>query len=378
MDIVVTFILCILVNFLVIGFITNETTNVTKKYLWLLYTVHIVLSIVYLVYASLTASDSFAYYKAASSTTEWTSLFNSGSSFIRFLAWPFCNIFYLSYYSLMIIFSNIGFWGIILFYNVLKENTRIKNTVNKFTILEWIFLLPNIHFWSSSLGKGSVMMFGLGLLFYGLSRFNYRVVQIVIGCFIVYFTRPHILFTCIAGIAIGLLFSGKGISKTLKYLLIFITFIAVYFLTDKVLEFTESDSLNILNSNTIAHRAQELGKSSSGIDISNYNIVAKMLTFWFRPLFFDATGIMGFLVSFENVVLVIMILSIMKTFLLNLKQFNGFYLSCLFAFLLGSFALAQVSGNLGIALRQKAQIMPLFFIIYAKCIEFKQRNFSYA
>jgi hypothetical protein len=28
--------------------------------------------------------------------------------------------------------------------------------------------------------------------------------------------------------------------------------------------------------------------------------------------------------------------------------------------------LAQVSGNLGIAIRQKAQIMPLFFIVYVK------------
>jgi hypothetical protein len=50
----------------------------------------------------------------------------------------------------------------------------------------------------------------------------------------------------------------------------------------------------------------------------------------------------------------------------------------LFAFILGSFVLAQVSGNLGIALRQKAQLMPLFFILYAKCIEIKQQQLIYA
>jgi hypothetical protein len=378
MDIVITITGCILLNFLVIGFITNQAPSISKKFLWILYAVHIILSIVYLIYASLTASDSVAYFKTASSTTDWSSLFNTGSTFIRFLAWPFCNILNLSYYSLMVVFSNFGYFGIILFYSTLKENIRYKNSLNSYSTLEWVFLLPNVHFWSSSLGKGSMMIFGLGLLFYGISRFNYRFIHIVIGSFIVYFTRPHILFTCIVGVAIGLLFSGKGISKTVKYSLIVVSFIAVYFLTDKVLEFTESDSLNILDSNTILHRAQELGKSSSGVDISNYNVVSKMLTFWFRPLFIDATGLMGFLVSFENVVLVVMILSIIKTFVTNLKKFNGFYLSCLFAFVLGSFVLAQVSGNLGIALRQKAQIMPLFFIIYAKCIEFKQRQISRA
>jgi hypothetical protein len=34
--------------------------------------------------------------------------------------------------------------------------------------------------------------------------------------------------------------------------------------------------------------------------------------------------------------------------------------------MVSSFMLAQVSGNLGIAIRQKAQIMPLFFMVYAK------------
>jgi hypothetical protein len=33
--------------------------------------------------------------------------------------------------------------------------------------------------------------------------------------------------------------------------------------------------------------------------------------------------------------------------------------------IMAAFTLAQISGNLGIAMRQKAQLMPLFFIFYA-------------
>jgi hypothetical protein len=153
---------------------------------------------------------------------------------------------------------------------------------------------------------------------------------------------------------------------------ILFSFIAVYSLTDKVLEFTDSDSINILNSKTLQHKALELGKSNSGIDISNYNPISKIFTFWFRPLFFDAPGLMGVMVSIENVFLLFFLFTIIKVLLYRWKSLNGWFLICVFTFVLGSFALAQVSGNLGIALRQKAQLMPLFFIIYAKCLEYKE------
>jgi hypothetical protein len=44
---------------------------------------------------------------------------------------------------------------------------------------------------------------------------------------------------------------------------------------------------------------------------------------------------------------------------------NGFHKTSIFFLIMGAFALAQISGNLGIAMRQKAQLMPLFFIFYA-------------
>jgi len=37
-------------------------------------------------------------------------------------------------------------------------------------------------------------------------------------------------------------------------------------------------------------------------------------------------------------------------------------------------SLAQISGNLGIAVRQKAQIMPLFFLVYSKFITLRSNR----
>jgi len=377
MDIFLVLIFISLLNLVVFGVVSNANQNISKAYLWTLYIVHICLSLVYFIYAGITTSDSIAYYKVSSNSQDWLGFFKAGSPFIRFLAWPFSNLLQLSYYAVMLLFSYFGFLGILLFYGASKENIRLQKKFYNLTTLEWIFLLPNIHFWSASLGKGSIMILGIGLFIYGLSRFNYRIIYILFGAFIIYFTRPHILFTSIAGILFALLLTRSGINKGVKFILIVMALVAIYNLTDQVLEFTENDSLNILNSSSIAHKAQELSKSTSGVDLSDYNPVTKLLTFWYRPLFFDAPGIMGLLVSFENILLIIFSFSIVKVVILRWKYFNGWFLICGFIFLLGSFALAQVSGNLGIALRQKAQLMPLFYIIYAKCLEYKQQNILY-
>jgi hypothetical protein len=119
-----------------------------------------------------------------------------------------------------------------------------------------------------------------------------------------------------------------------------------------------------------------LGKADSGVDISNYNIFMKLFTFWFRPLFVDAPGAFGYIVSIENAIYLFMLYEIATKGLRQVVSMNGWFKSCLFIFLLGSIILAQVSGNLGIAMRQKAQLMPLFFIVFLKVKEWEYRRVS--
>jgi hypothetical protein len=47
---------------------------------------------------------------------------------------------------------------------------------------------------------------------------------------------------------------------------------------------------------------------------------------------------------------------------------SSFILVSFVFFLFASIFLAQVCGNLGMAVRQKAQIMPIFFIVYANLV----------
>jgi hypothetical protein len=114
----------------------------------------------------------------------------------------------------------------------------------------------------------------------------------------------------------------------------------------------------------LTHRATELTKASSGVDITSYSLPFQVFTFLYRPLFFDASGALALIVSFENVFYLLMTLKI-----LNLKGIrylitsNFLVKTCLFGFLTVTIALAQISGNLGLAMRQKSQVMILFLFV---------------
>ena len=121
-----------------------------------------------------------------------------------------------------------------------------------------------------------------------------------------------------------------------------------------------------LENSAIFVKAQLLSNSSSGYDVSNYNQFMKLFTFLFRPLFFDSPNILGIITSIENLIGIFLFIHLFYLKLNSSTKWNNFILFSFIFFLVSSFMLAQVSGNLGIAIRQKAQIMPIFFMVYVK------------
>ena len=371
MDIVLVAFLILLITAYMIKAVVNKFNVHTEGYLWLLFGVHVLMSVLYAVYAAYTTSDSIAYYTKASTASGWFETWGIGTPFIHFIAWPFANLFKLSYYSCMMIFSFFGYIAIMLFYITAKENMKMEAVWMRFTLLEIVFLLPNLHFWSSSLGKGAVILLGLALFTYGLSRFNRRIIPLLIGGAITFMVRPHILFTAVLAIMLGILLTSSGIKTYLRWIIFVVAAVVFFYSSDAVMEFTDTESLDIFSSSNLSHRASELSKSTSGVDIQSYGLFMKLFTFWFRPLFVDGQGAVGILVSFENLLCLYMFYVVIKKGIVYWSNWNGWFRICLFFFLFGSLALAQVTGNLGIAMRQKAQLMPFFFIIFCKATMYK-------
>ena len=355
---------------------TVRTIRYNKRFFNYLFFLHLVFFIIYLAYSFYNRSDSGMYYYRAKVGIDWFVLFHSGTSFIDFLTYPFVKYFYLSYQSVMLLFSFFGFQGFLFLYLAAKENiSNLPIKFGGFTILELLFLLPNSHFWSASIGKGSIMILGIGLFFYGLSRFKSRFIYLVLGSVIIYMVRMHVLIGILIGVGFGMIFGKVKVSTIFKILISFICILAFYYIYNNVIIETGLElSVGGDNNEGVSHLTTELAKSNSGVDIENYNQVLKLFTFLFRPLFFDAPNIIGILTSIEDVLYLIIFINFLFSGIFKIRSLNGFFIICFISFLVVSISLAQISGNLGIAVRQKAQIMPLFFLVYSKFITIKNNK----
>lgn len=372
MDAIVIFILLLLIQSVVVRRVSQKFNVLSEGYLWVLFFVHLILTATYIFYAFKTTSDAFGYFARSGRATGWFELWGTSTTFIDFLGWPFTHFLGLSFLSTMFIFSYFGYLAIMFFYIAARENVSLKPVWKAYSPIELIFLLPNLHFWSCSFGKGSVILFGLSLFAFGLSRFNRRYITLIIGALIVYMVRPHILFAAVVAVMLTALLTSKGIKVYVRWIIFAVSAVLIIYISKDVAQFTSVEDFDVLNSEFLSNRASELGKSSSGVNLQNYSLPMKMFTFWFRPLFFDGQGLMGLLVSFENAFYLFMFYIVLIQSFKNWKNWNGWFRICLIFFLLGSLALAQITGNLGIAIRQKAQLMPFFFILYFKALQFRE------
>ncbi len=332
------------------------------------YFMHVFLTIVYYLYALFNNSDSHFYYEKILIDFRgptWMDFYGTSTTFIEWLGYPFVRFLGFSYEAIMILYSFFGFLGFIYFYLFFKENVKFKHKLFGFDLLTLILLLPNLHFWSASLGKGSVIFLGIGLFFFGLKRPTERWVEILISSLLIYHIRPHIMFVILASALIGFTFSNKGISTATRVAMIMVGLVSFAFIYQDVLSMVGiEEGEEISQGLDLTHRATELTKATSGVDITNYSLPFQLFTFLFRPLFVDAPGMLGLIVSFENVFYLIVAIRIFTPKGIRfLIQGNFLVKTAFFSFLTVSIALAQIAGNLGIAIRQKSQVMPLFLFV---------------
>jgi hypothetical protein len=356
----------------------HPQTNL-KVFKWLI-GYHAFMAFVYYLYAQFNRSDSYHYYKVSFFNTKgssWFEYYGVSTSFVEFLGYPFITYFGFSYEAMMLLFAWFGLLGFFFFYIALKERLHYEHTFFGYSLLTVVLFLPNLHFWSGSFGKGSVIFLGFGLFFYALNKVDKRWLAGIIGAVIIYHVRPHILFIVLLASALGFAFSSRGINLSMRLGVVLLSLVAFYYIKEDVLALTGINEDEFFeDSATLSHRARELGKAGSGVDISNYSFVMKVFTFWFRPLFVDAPGILGIMVSFENLFYLFIFSKLFRLdFLWFFRKSDHVVKASFFTFLGVSFALAQITGNLGLAMRQKSQVMILMMFVILKFLD-EQRHWQ--
>lgn len=358
-------------NQYIFGKLARKHDFFSKKLMNVLSLYHLLFAGLYYAYALFNPSDSKGYFRVATTTTHnWFHFFRTETPFIDFLSYPFVKFLNFNYEMMMLMFAWLGFLGFVYAYVFFKENISVKIKVfKKIDLLLLILFLPNMHFWTASLGKGAPIFLGLMLFAYAVKIPEKRILPLLIGSLLVFAIRPHVFLLIAVGSVIGIMLTRNSFSWKKKAIFSGAVLASLLLFHEQILAVVHLNNSQNLISDFLAFtrdRAASLDNSSSGVNMLQYSLDERIFTFWFRPLFLDAPGFLGVVVSVENLIYLLLFLKIFRLrFLKFLRYAPAQVKISLSLFLLSSFAMTFVMSNLGIIIRQKSMIMYfMFFVIY--------------
>ena len=317
--------------------------------------------------------DAIGYWRVPKSYTFETfneGLFNGeGTIFMYAFNYVFSNMLNMSYLSNTMVFSLFGFMGITFFYCIAIQVIPYNTKYLKYTLFPLVFFMPNLHFWSTGVGKDTTLFLCIAMFAYGIMKPLKRIPLIVISLLLSLAIRPHITLFLLIGFGIAYVMGGK-VPVWQRVLFSLLMLAGGMVILPSVMEFAKIEEASAAGFEQFAmNKAEVLSRSNTGsaIDISSYPFPLKVFTFWFRPLFFDVRNVNGLISSIENGILLLLFIKILR--LSPIKAFSSapFVIKGLVIFLIiGTLAFSQSLGNVGIMIRMRNMFLPgmLLYILW--------------
>lgn len=323
---------------------------------------HTLFCIFYYIFSFFNTVDSTAYYEK---TLLGHYEFYPGSRFVVFVSGLFYTLFDAGYLNSFLFFNIFGVLGLIILYKVLKPYLLF---LRSFWFL--ILFIPSMSFWSSALGKDSIVFFGVCLFLYSVVN-NKLKILLPLAFFFIFMIRPHVALIIIISYFLYIVIVSR-VNLFIKIITVFIVLLSLYSALGFIKEYIGLDDVSLTGVSDYVDNRQSLNQAGgSSFDLSSMSYPLQMFTYVFRPLPFDAYSGLTLLTSIENtILLVIFSYTLYKAKIKNFFEGRNFWL-VIYAFLVCSI-LALTTANLGIATRQKWMFMPIFiYLIVYSFYQFK-------
>ena len=316
--------------------------------------------------------------KAYSMDTFKEGLFNGeGTMFMYAFNYLFSNLLNMSYLSNTLLFSLFGFMGLTFFYIVAVQTVPYNKIISGYALFPLIFFLPNLHFWSSGVGKDTTLFLCIGMFTYGLMKPFQRIPLLVLAGLLSMAIRPHITLFLMVGFGLAYVFGGK-VSPAQRIIFSAAMIAVGLAILPSVMEFAKIEEASAEGFDKFATgKAAVLSRSSAGsaIDISSYPFPLKVLTFWFRPALFDVRNLNGLIAALENLLLLLVFIKAMRTSPIRAFKAAPFVIKGLVIFLVvGTLAFSQSMGNMGIMIRMRNMFLPGMIIYLMWIFSYEQQQ----
>lgn len=236
------------------------------------------------------------------SHSSWTDFLKPGTHVVKFLSFPLVKFFNLPFWSGFLLFSLLSFAGVLILYRTLM---RVAESNVKLQVLAMVLmLLPNLHFWTSLIGKEAMILIPLTVFCAELSRKRYFSVLLIISVLAVAVIRPHVAFVLALTYVLALLLtfplSLKRKAMVVGGLAVMTGFFA--WLLNSLQDF--SGGFQRVLQKYEAH-IRHFKTTDGYVPLDAYPLPAKLFTFYFRPLPLERSGLFYHVVSTENLVLLL-------------------------------------------------------------------------
>lgn len=377
LDIVVVLLILVLAQQF-IGFFSKGKSLKTRKDLKNLWYYHLFFGFAFMLYTSNFGGDALKYWSKYGyhygNTLQDYLQGGEGTAFIHLLNYPFVHIVELSYFTGTVIYSFIGYLGVLYFYlsasDLIKSNVKIYG-INLFPA---VFYLPNLHFWSAGVGKDTLSFFCIGIFLYSSTTLKTRFPGILLSLFLLYNIRPHMAVFLLVAFGLGALIDGK-LKRSSKIAMSLAFAVAAILLFDNVMSYVKLDEVSTESIEQYSDKRVTLlsqGNTGSSVDITSYPLPLKVFTFLYRPLFFDAHNLTSLLASFENAILLLLSYLLIKSKPYASFKLAPYQIKALILFIIiGSIAFSSTMGNTGIMMRMKNMFTPALLIFILHTLTYK-------
>jgi hypothetical protein len=296
----------------------------------------------------------------------WMSHWGTRSYFIQWLNFIPARVLGLPFWLGNVLYAMASFWAIReLWRMVWGYFPRVHETW--FYWLLWlIFLLPNLHFWSSGIGKESLSLVGLVMFMKGSLDLRNKWYWLLLGITLSYMVRP-LQGGILLAFALPVLWLEKGFPTRLKWAVSAGLVVLGLMILRFLLYITH---IEILNMEGIARFSEgqmaflDGFGAGSAVPMSEYSWGMKIWTLFFRPFIGEASGFWQWVSALENLVALLMGIG----FMLGIRRFRfrqvpGFiWIGIAFGLIL-TIVYALTLNNLGIIMRMKSVYMVFFYLL---------------
>ena len=337
-----------------------------NKTLIILFIYHLLFVLMAYKYISIFGGDANLYWHhyTYSLNKSWFDFFNYGTDFILFLNYPLVKIG-LPFFIGFLIYGTIGFFGILKWMQWSELVFGKKLMYKGINFLTLVFFLPNLHFWTATLGKEPIIFWGIASVMYAIATNSYKTFSFIVGGLAVLIIRPHIAFVFICDILLTFLFQKKYSLKNKIAAAVISSFLLTLFIYMTLqlsnIKYFNWERINNFNEYSIV----SLKNSGSYVPMLNYNSGYRLFSFYFRPLFYDVKSVFTFFASIENLLIFgVHILSIyFILFYFKKIKFPQWTIIIFLFTIISGFIYIQRYANLGLFMRTKIMFQPFFIVV---------------